>query len=796
MSYPANCFSNDPVIDRVIKNKLTEKFSSIGVLGNSPPKAIPDSYLFELYEIFQSRLFADGAGSEEYLDAADQIETYLSVIQDNKSISPTGPGGGLHGEIWGYPQSNTLPAKTAPRSVFENRNHGEFTFYNLATSEKLKILENLPLNALFAWTKKNKEHKYFYSPFLMCDKSYIYLFRLPIYWCPLWTGKDLQLIEEGFGLDPAFEDGLSVLRLKLQKNAAELNSLPRKKRFFNFVSNTEIPSSAGVFYYEVMIEQTASLSTQFRPIIYTNDSSLSSGSSLLFNMGFIKRFVKFDKIPSATSSLSASSLSIDIRSLLHKLSQNSSATKDNKIDEETLTFLGAEPGVSLEGSLAISFNNSCSYASMKTGDNTYRSSSLNLNRRISQLNRHNQNDQETSKLDIDAPFNIHYKSGAGGKKLFKSDVVGFGVNFISKTLFITLNGILVKSISDEEITASNKYKDSIFDSREETASLFPIIGFQLSDILGNIQDGEPPESKITTNFGLKPFLFNIDGYVKLLKDEQRVILLSSVSDEINNIIIGDAASENRNGKNFEESVCNINNNSDLLNDLIKGYLVQEVYMDSYKALQDDLLELESNTSVSVSRENADLASIDEKSSIVDLSFAKERQRLKQLILDHDFIQAMEYMDQNFRSFPEKQNFQFELQLSNLIKLLKIDLQRDSFDHGIIDEDVIKYSKQLLNQTQSDNRLTSLVGELTGVLLLKNRDELRDLPEAKTLIDNFEPDTELLADHINIAISKLLGLQEESRLQAMVNKVGENIHKLSQIEEPFKLVNYERDFIEP
>ncbi|KAM9891255.1 hypothetical protein OXX69_012349, partial [Metschnikowia pulcherrima] len=214
-----------------------------------------------------------------------------------------------------------------------------------------------------------KEHKYSFFPYLMSANKNIFLTSLPMYWTPLSAENYLRSLDESYGLQSDIEDGYSVLRLKLSReNTPRALPTASKKRFYNFISNNEVQENTGVFYYEVSIEQKATRETNYEPIIQANDPSLSSGSALFFNMGFTKRNIKFDKIPSSTSSSSATTSTIDLKRVQSNLCSNNLNINTNKLDDDTITFLGAEPGVSFEGSLAISFNNSCSYASIKKSD--------------------------------------------------------------------------------------------------------------------------------------------------------------------------------------------------------------------------------------------------------------------------------------------------------------------------------------------------------------------------------------------------------------------------------------------
>ncbi|GEQ71502.1 hypothetical protein JCM33374_g5186 [Metschnikowia sp. JCM 33374] len=793
LSQDPNSFCDDVYINEIIRAKLKEKFAVLGVLGNSPPAKVSDEYLFELYEIFKDRLMPGKLDSK----ASSAEDVGLSQRAANSSSFPT--SGSVPMPISSV---SVEPHSRSKGSVFELPRYGEFIYKVGHKDINTFCLETCPLDTLIAWARDKKEHKYSFFPYLMEDSKNFFLSHLPMYWTPLSGDEFLKSLDERYGLESDIENGYSVLRLKLSRNGAGLPETPAaKRRFYNFISNNDIQENTGIFYYEVSVEQTATLSTKYEPIIHANDPSLSSGSSLLFSMGFTRRHVRFDRIPSSTGPSSAATSTVDLKDIQADLFLHNSNLSGNKLDEDTVTFLGAEPGVSFEGSVAISFNNSCSYAPIKKNDGNFRTSSLNLNRRFSQMNRHSSTEQETGKLNIDAPFHTHPVPESDGKKGFRTETVGFGVNFIERTLFVTLNGIMVKTIHEKDLTSSNRFQDSIFGQGAESGPLYPMIGFRVADFPNIPASGDLPESKIITNFGLKNFQFNINSYIQKFKSGQKALLKSVIENEITNSAGAD--SSDIGVAKFESAIRNIQNDPSILNDFIEGYLIQEGFLGTLDSFKSDINELSKN----INQPEDD--SMDEDVNLLDETLAPskafQRQILKRSILERRFNDAIEILRSEFPNLEQLESFVFELELSQYIELLRRFLQvkfsfpKDCSKNSDISEKLLfkkafSLGKHLAEKSGEDS--SNALGELSSVLLLNNKNDFQELSQASRLFERHANDIKVLASIINCEILETQNFSKESRLENMVMRVGENVSKLSsENQNPFRLVNFERDYMD-
>lgn len=784
-------FSENSDLDHLIREKLKEKLAVSGILGLDPPHELADDYLFELYDIFRARLLVDAYPGLE-----------LAVLKnDSLHLAPPSPS------------ANPVKVK---HSLFEYPHLGEFVFgpeTNVEAEKSgtdtipYKSLDLLSLAELMELARGSEDHKYSFRPYLMVGGEKSFLSPLPMYWTPLSVDKHLEQLDALLGMNISLEDGYSILEFKLNKLDFQFDDLIRRKRYYNFIGNNDISSNNSIFYYEVSVEQMTTQATNYRPLLQANDSSLSSGSTLFFSVGYTKRDVRFDRMPS-TSGTASSIQTLDLKDVQSQIAFYNQDVGFKKLDEDTLTFLGAEPGVSFEGSFAVSFNNSCSYASIKNGDGSYRTSSLNMNRRFSQLNRQSVSEQETSRMNIEVPFTTHTKPQSKNNKRFSTDTIGCGVNFINKTLFITLNGILVKTITQQEIVSTNRYKDSIFDLPSGNPSLFPMIGFQLSEIPKEIGPGDLPESKVITNFGQREFMFNINHYAKEFKTEQETELHGVISEELRNLSVSSGLQTKSPEASFELSIRNLKDDLSLLNEFIKGYLIQEGYLDSLNAFQTDLGDLADNTSLKTGDDVSMRDSFGETDadSLVRESDASNRQILRSLILEKKFLEAVEFLQAHYQEqLGQFEKPIFELKVLHYVYLLQkyVDSKlgkRSEVDSDKEETDLLaeayKFGKVLLSSPDVTAHLKQALGELSSVLLIKSKDDLSELRDAKRLIDNLQRETEGLAEHLNVAILNLKGFAEVCKLESMIHSTRSNVSKLSHdSDDAFKMINFEKDYID-
>lgn len=807
----SGAFCNDPTVNDVIKDKFKEKMAVIGILGLAPDRNVSDDYILSLYQMFQGRLASSPLAP--HLDPS-------TLIPGSVPVSSGSPNLTSHAEnATNDPPSSSLSKNK--RSVFDIPRLGEFIVGpqyadSMPTPKRLARLSSCSLESLLAWAKLSSEHKYFFFPFLHIA-SHVYLSPLPMYWTPLVVDKPLEYLEENLSMLVATSDGYSSLRFAMNPNAHVPEDVHKKNRYFNFIANNEINENCGIFYYELLVSQSATAASDYKPLIRFHDPLLSSSSSLFMSVGFVKRNVKFDKMPASANS-GANVQSLDLKTTQSNIALYHQSINTKKLDDDTLTFLGAEPGVSLEGSFAVNFNKSCSYAPIKSSDSNFRTSSLNMNRRFSQLNRQLPAEQGSIKIDMDIPFKTRTQPPANGVKTFETDTIGCGVNFIDETIFITLNGVLVKTLSTENLTSNNRFKDSLFHSDAETKSLFPLIGFQVTDGL-QPSEGAMPESVIKTNFGLKEFEFNIRNYVREVKERNNTKLLNQVGEETHS---GGAGTANRDVSTsaihddelFEHAIENIKDDLAILNEFIKGYLIQEGYLETLDAFKSDLNELDHEVSTRVAafaattdaKNSAAITRDEEIDELIEKSNAQSRSTLKQLIILRHYTDAIEYLGKNFGDTVDVTELQFELRFQQYVALIdkylscqfgnEFDFQEQGVSKGKISQQVVEYGKQLLAEVKAGSAEYERITKVSGALLVQSKAALLQMGSVHNEIKNQTRNANALAEKANAMILEHMKFEKHSKLEKMINGVGNNIERLcNENDNLYKLVNYERDFVD-
>lgn len=773
-------FCDDPAVDLAIKKNLKRKFAVLGVLGCAPNDEISDEYLFELYDMFKHRLLL---ASPERRDQDEDLA--IGTVRDSTGASASATN-------LPATKSQSSTSSKSKKSVFEVFRYGEVIM--LPETESTSNMEDKPLDALLAFALEIKETRLSFYPYLMIDDRRAYLTPLPMYWTPICSERSLYILENKFSMGIDLENGLSLLKFSLNKDLdAAPEEIPRKKQFYNFITNNELNEKVGVFYYEVTVEQTSTQNTDHKSIILANDSSLSSSSSLYFNMGFTKQNVKIDVVPSGSQA--SLDLNVDLKAIQKNLSSSGSASI---VDDDILTFLGSEPGVSFEGSIALSFNNSLSYASIKSSESTYRT----MNRRFSQLNRHLPNEPETNKLDIDFPFNTISEDEPNGSKRYSTDVVGFGINFVDQSLFITLNGILVKTVSHTEICSSNTNHNSIFAVGKDEA-IYPMIGFQLADLDCSAAGSQPPETRVITNFGQSPFKFNMSNYVSHLKENAEVELNTLISDEMRSA--ENPLTKNKEHNEFENAVCNLKDDSALLNDFIKGYLVQEGFLKTFDSFEFDLDDLSKNT-YQLSNGDRPTTSFHAMDVLAQSTRAVERQHVRRLVLDRKFLEAAEALATLIHNSEKLNNLVFELELLQYIDLLRrfvsvkggtvVNFFTDTKENeAALFEEAFFLGKRLMKKSQGSRATQEALGDLSTILLTGVDGKLTMLTQVKRILSNQTADLYTLADLVNTEILREQGIEDQSRLEHMINRVEANIDALSSESNQFKLLNFDHDYLD-
>lgn len=760
-------FSSDPVLNSIIKEKLLYKLSIIGALGNSPKDhPISDAYLHELFDIFKPRLLED----------------------DDKNDADR------------------------PKKHFGPLKPGEVQFLNTLSQVPEKYLDylSLPFKKLLLAAKLDTCHKYkFPASFIKLDDGSFFDYSLPVAWCPLVSSKHLSHLSNNLNLSVHNDRGLSSIRLSTEKYDAASAATANYNRnsYYNFVSDKLVDASCGIFYYEVEVLQEATEATDFKPIIVANDASVSSETSLHFCLGYAKRHILLES-NIAPSTVQQKTHDIDIEVLkddIVHLSQND--LPNHSVDEDVEALLAMKPG-EFKGSYAANFEDLFFYNSAKGADSIRRSAILNMNRRLSQLNRQVQEETDNHKIDIEIPFNTYLTKGLKAKTIFKTDVVGCGINYIDKCFFFTLNGVLVKEISRAESTTHNQVNEDVFtvdEGSKKNTRVYPIVGFQVNTFAEVNISSNPTKAEVRANFGFKEFKFNINSYTQGIKEKTQRALYLSLLDNIHNNKLAQALTKT---EELENSLLNIKNDPTLLNMLIRGYLNHEGYLQTANSFEKDLKSLK-NATLNADPDNASADSL----HIFARSHANNRVLIKGYIASNQLGRVERLLKDEYEGIinpVEMKEIIYDLKYHTYFGLLKnyleikLNMGIHEFDFGSnrakLEQEALlqatQYGKLLQGYNVYPEKLKK-INEISSMLLVTSRESLVKFPKVKLLLVNYSKSLTTLFDKINQLILTSLGFKDSSNLETIIKRVHNNINSLSleHNDDEFLLINFEKDYID-
>lgn len=198
------------------------------------------------------------------------------------------------------------------------------------------------------------------------------------------------------------------------------------------------------------------------------------------------------------------------------------------------------------------------------------------------------------------------------------DTVGCGINFRTRTIFFTRNGVNLDTAA----------KDIKSDPRDR---LYPIVGLK--------RNGE----HVQTNFGQTPFIFDIDG---MMKQEQL-----KVKQEIAGTSIAKLAGPK-------------SNETELLQQLVLQFLQHDGYVETARAFAEEIQSEKRDLSLDA---NAPVEGI----NIKDDEDANRRQRIRKSILDGDVDKAFKYTQTYYPDvLNENQHVYFKLRCRKFIEMVR------------------------------------------------------------------------------------------------------------------------------
>ncbi|CAK7900953.1 hypothetical protein CAAN1_06S01684 [[Candida] anglica] len=890
-------FSSDPVLNQIVRDKLIYKLSAMGVVGvENPMKKLEEDedYLFEIYSNTLLVDYADSStmgtpllgpkdGDEEYgtdgndhdIGTGDDDEDHERAIANEMEELKTSKAKNLFNSTkLGEVNLDTI-------SQYEEELLGKNSAWlaqrlqpKYSTKQYKKFMA-CPLKALLARVKADESSQAKSTPSFIEINDEFFQYPLPVTWVPLISSKYENYLTSKLGLSIDIDRGFSNISFLYNRKSKESDS-KHKNKFTNFISDKSVSPSSGVFYYEIEIQQECTDATNYKPIILTNDESVSSLNSMHVCVGFTKRFSNVDfgtSHPNSNASMAnirsgggaggstrteidLEHVKNDVDSFIYgcngdyhqqkKPSEDSTVTEKSLASDDIENFLASQPGV-LRGSFAVNFEDSLFYNSEKNPESLQRAAVLHM-RRLS-VNRQHLEDLDSGKLDLGVPLTTHLEKGAKNgahdsrnKDSYHTDIIGCGINFYDKSMFYTLNGILVKIITKEDLSTSNPLSENMFFDAEvdlpkamekvkrmndpnfsvsDLKSVYPIIGFKLASDLkegGNntINEGGTTSTIIKTNLGFKEFKFNVNNYIRNFRNEFQNSLYVSLLEKIE-FYEWQRKQNGKNSSNIEASILNVDD-SNIMNDLIKEYLSHEGYLKSFKSFDADLKNLQKEIGGDdeiKQEENETKNFINSSWEVLDKSEANNRQIIKGHICRGEFDLAMKFLTLNYPhllygDIGEK-SIVFDLKLLKFVGMIKNYLEMNESSN--VDEttnttkplatiksevflQLFNFGKDLKKEYEHNVRNLESLKLVSSLFLMDNNTSLEHLPGAREFIENYTEKVNLLADEINRKILISLGFKIPT-LQAIFDRVDKNIEKLSlkYCDDKFMLVNFEKDYID-
>lgn len=783
----AHVFSEDPELNAIIYSKLRERFAAWGVLGSSPER-LKDEHIYALYETFEHRMQLTGLTS--YSSLFGSAAKSLGVVDSGVHAESSD-----HEDTATEKSANSDASSVKTQSIYKQKGLGEFIFEE--GFGDANPAARLSLEELFSAAILQREHRYSFLPFLMIDEKKAFLSPLPMYWTSLSVDDRQKTLERDLNMSVDVEDGYSVIHLKLQNHGVKWARNTQAREYFNFIADKEVRERTGIYYYEVSVEQRATKDTRHTTIIQTNDESVSSGSCVLFSAGFAKRFTRYlAPGSSSTSSRSAKFAPyFDLQDTQRMIAKYNRGDQESSVDTDTVNFLHGEPGVSMDGSVAVSFNNSCSFAPVKHHlESPPRAGPFGT--RFSHNIDGLAGEQEISDLGIDIPFSTSCTVLPNTDMVYTSDVVGFGVNFVTKSLFVTVNGIIVKTIDEKDMEAGNPYKDTLFKHGLNPGSLFPVIGFQISDLVSLKLGNSPSETCIRTNFGHRNFRYDIDNYVRSFKAMHKKAFQQEISDSIRH-----SPEELASLGALERSICDSREEHMFIHHFIKGYLENKGYLKTLDALKLDIKDLSSHMAQNgtAARLVGGVWQIYQDQE--ELPHLKHTHTIRLLINGSLYLEALDYLTEHF---PRLQNLEaclLELRLLDYLQKVHNHFHSNTRPENGSDSAISPLQLKLYRQGRdlvAENDFPDNLKTAFMKLLEALSGQMEQSDDRLEILHTRLDDASKLADYITDSISEEEGFELESYLEKIIATTKKYIAELSESLDArngmFKLVNFDLEYL--
>lgn len=774
-------FSQDDDFAKVLKQKVFNKLSVIGVLGTNPmEERLDNGHLVEMFELLKQRLLEEDALHE----GDNGINKEADIGEDEE----------VRKELNFY--SSELGETDF---LLLNRQGNRKVDPHLS---KLGLVELLNYIKSYYYKKSNRP-----SGLIKFSDGEVFRYPFPVTWAPLFYEENSLYLQQSLDLQIAFTKGCSVITLRTiekddQATQESTSDLPAEDKYykydkyFNFIADKPLSPAAGVFYYELEVKQRCSCSTNFKPILKTNDTSLSSNSAIHLCLGFMTQYTACNlsgqTIINDEDELDR--INLDKIRFEIQLHREGNALKSN-LNPSVENLLLSLP-LEFEGSLLCNLEDLSFHSSTRKRNACQRFSLSNIGRRLSSISR--SDPSESGVIDISMPMKNNIQNESNIEKTSSSDIVGCGINFVDRSIFFTVNGVLARVISKEELQqdsiANGNINKKIDDFLNKDVRMFPFIGFQVNDFQMTSNEYGPTELEIKTNLGFKEFKFNIDNYMMGLKQKNQHFLNMSMLDRMVAL------------KEIPNYTNSASNNKESLSKLVKEYFKHEGYLDSYNAFRSDLNDFSREVSLGQAGEEHNL---DDDS---DESHAKSRLLIKNYVLENKFSAVLEHLKTQYSEiYYNDKRLVFEIKRQQLISHLKnylsykLDLGDNEFNFNSksklnekeLFDLTFAYSRNLQLEYQNDDKESAELFRYSAGLIVTSLESFRSLEYLGYSFAHYEKDLINLAAKINGRILEYLGFDKYSKLENVFRKLDKGVSDLNLVynDEKFALVNLDTDHMD-
>ncbi|CAM9011063.1 unnamed protein product [Wickerhamomyces anomalus] len=299
-------------------------------------------------------------------------------------------------------------------------------------------------------------------------------------------------------------------------------------------------------------------------------------------------------------------------------------------------------------------------------------------------------------------------------KFGQGDIIGTGINFATKSIFYTKNGVYL-GVAFTDINRA----------------LTPIIG---------LKNG----NSVSSNFGQNEFIFDIDGYI----DDEKLKIYKKVFSFTKD---NKCDAVNRINLNTDKEIPNV------LQKLVSSYFNHLGYIDISKTFLQEIKNEQVDKNLIKNFNKI------ETISTIDENNLKIRQQIRKYLISGDIDSSIKLTNLNFpKVFSKNEEILFKLNCNEFIQLIK---------KAKIDE-AIEFGQSLRSKYSENSKFQEFLNDIFSLLAFENPKE----SEFGYLLNDDE--ILKISDELNSEILKSLGKSSISNLEKLIKHNKSMLHILN------------------